>query len=425
MESYTTRRTCRVCGHGNLKELFSLGNHYVNDFPVEPNFKGIQCPIDLVLCLKCSLVQQLHTAPSDFMYTRHYWYRSGVTETMRRELRGITAAAEAFVDLKPDDVVLDIGSNDGTLLRSYSVPCIKVGVEPAINLMEEGSKGIDQFVSAFWDVGVYASVRPDGPKAKVVTAIGMFYDLEKPNEFVAGIKEALHEDGIFIAQLMCLAQTINNCDVGNFCHEHLEFYSLRSLEFLLSRQGLRIFDIEQNSVNGGSYRLYCCHGNSKRTPSEGARQRIATFMDLERDFQRPEVYEQFYQRIMASKIKVRQFIHTETSYGKKVWAFGASTKGNTLLQFYGLDERHISGASDRSPEKHGRYMVGTGIKIYSEEDARAANPDYFLVLPYAFIKEFVSREKDWLESGGKFIVPLPSFRIVSAADDSSKAFATA
>lgn len=214
------RSTCRACGASSLTPIFSLGTQYVNDFPLPADmYKAPRVPITLDLCNECTLVQLRHTAPQELLYTRHYWYRSGVTDTMRAALRDITATIEDLVDLRAGDVVLDIGSNDGTLLRSYSVPGLHtVGVEPATNLAEEGAKGVKTFINDFWPSAAY-TCKP----AKAITAIGMFYDLEDPNPFIAAIADNLSDDGLFVAQLMCLRNMVELGDVGNFAHDQLDW----------------------------------------------------------------------------------------------------------------------------------------------------------------------------------------------------------
>ena len=402
---------CRVCKSSELTELYSIGDLYVSDFVVKPE-QGFKAPLEMVMCEHCSLVQLRHTAPQEFMYTRFYWYRSGVTETMQQALRDITLSIEQRIALKPGDVVLDIGSNDGTMLRTYEEKkLITVGVEPASNLAEEGKQGLDFFINDFWDEKKYMATV--GKKAKVITAIGMFYDMEDPNEFIHDAAEVLTEDGVFVAQLMCLKNMLDTNDVGNICHEHLEFYSLAALEFLFEKNGLEMIDIEHNLVNGGSYRVYAGLKSGKVKPWAGAAERLRKFRNEEKGFDSKKVHMDFYKRVEDNKKKCVEFIKAEVKKGKSVWVYGASTKGNTILQYYGLDNSLIAGASERSPEKWGKLTVGTGIPIVSEEEARAKKPDYFLVLPYAFFDEFYKREADWRAQGGKFIVPLPEFRVVA------------
>lgn len=393
----TKRDTCRVCGSADLEPLFSLGDLYVSDFVPEPVATGIKAPLDMVLCNECTLLQLEHTAPQEIMYARHYWYRSGVTETMRRALRDITESVERRVALQDGDIVLDIGANDGTLLASYANDNLrKVGCEPANNLVDLLREVTPHVLHGFWERQAYEQMFP-GEKARVITAIGMFYDMEEPNAFIADAAAVLAADGIFIAQLMCLRPMLEKNDVGNICHEHLEYYSLESLKILFERNGLEIFEFEENDINGGSYRLFARKYRSGSIP-------------LKDDFTRQD-YMDFFARVQHNKDLCVQFIEGEVASGKKVYVYGASTKGNTILQYYGLTHESIAGAAERSPEKWGKYTVGTLIPIVDEETARR-EADYFLVLPWAFLNEFSRRESEWRAGGGKFIVPVPEFQVL-------------
>lgn len=394
---YTTRKTCRVCGSKRLAKVFSLGILYVSTFVSDPHERCIKAPLELVLCDNCTLLQLRHTAPQELLYKRYYWYRSGITDTMRRALRDIVESVEETVDLRSGDIVLDIGANDGTLLAAYGRPGLrKVGCEPADNLVDLLRKVTPSVIHDFWSYEVFARIFGQ-QKAKVITAIGMFYDMEDPNAFIGDVVTALAEDGVFVAQLMCLRPMLEKNDVGNICHEHLEYYSLGSLKYLFERNGLEIFRLEENDVNGGSYRL---HARKHRNGSIGFKERFTR-----RD------YLTFFGRVKENKRRCVEFVQREVSRGKKVYVYGASTKGNTILQYYGLTNRWIAGAAERSEEKWGKYTVGTWIPIVSEEEGRR-HADYFLVLPWAFVNEFLEREKEWRARGGRFIVPLPEFRLV-------------
>ena len=393
---------CRLCGSEDLVEAFSIGNQYINNFVSKENVtNGIKAPLDLIMCQNCSLIQLRHTAPQELLYSRFYWYRSGVTDTMVKELRDITQNIENLVDLKKDDVVLDIGANDGTLLKTYTdIGLKRIGCEPANNLINSLSDTTDYVMHDFWSYESYKkhTKKWNLGKAKVITAIGMFYDLEEPNKFINDIAKTLQKGGIFVAQLMCLSNMIEKNDLGNICHEHIEFYSLESLRYMFESNGLEIFKIDENNVNGGSYRIFARHLNKGSIIFD----EHFTIEDLRN----------FKSRIDDNKNKCVTFIKEEVKKGKTVYVYGASTKGNVILQYYNLGPDLITAASERSPEKWGKYTIGTGIPIISEEEARTAQPDYFLVLPWAFFDEFYLRESKWRSKGGKFIVPMPNFRII-------------
>ncbi|MBI4085869.1 MAG: methyltransferase domain-containing protein [Candidatus Liptonbacteria bacterium] len=394
--SYITRKTCRLCGGKKLKKILSLGKLAVSDFVTKQSKKPILAPLELVLCSnsKCGLLQLKHTAPQEIMYSRHYWYQSAVNPVIVSDLKEIARVSQKLAELKKDDVVLDIGANDGTLLKFFSPNYIRAACEPANNLQAKLKKHADKIIHDFWSYAAYKKLGI--PKAKIITAIGMFYDMENPGQFVGDAAQALADDGVFIAQLMTLKPMIEKNDVGNICHEHLEFYSYPSLMYLFEKNGLEIFKVEENSINGGSYRLFA------RKLNKGSVKYPEPKFD----------YPAFAKRLEENKRKCVEFIKREVEKGKTVYAYGASTKGNTILQYYGLTSKLITAAADKDKVKWGKFTVGTNIPIVSEEQARKKNPDYFLILPWAFTDTFVKREQIWLKNGGKFIVPIPRFRII-------------
>lgn len=353
----------------------------------------------------------------ELLYTDHYWYRSGTTQTMRNSLAEIVDVARHRADLNTGDMVLDIGSNDGTLLRNYPKDVITVGVEPAKNLAEEGRRGINFFIPEFWGGNARATLQKIiddvGKKPKIITALGMLYDLENPNCFMNDVSQVLYKDGLFVCQLMCLRNMIQANDVGNLAHEHLEFYTLRSLNNLFLNNGLRISSVIENTINGSSFRILARPSNSDYWDDNDTPISLSLQLEMEGLIDARMECKQFKAVTDRTRDLVREFILKAVAENKQVWVYGSSTKGNTIMQYYGLDDE-IVGAADKSQEKWGRYMVGTGIEIFSEDTMRKSMPDYCLVLPYAFLPEFMEREKNetWRVNGGKFIVPLPHFRVV-------------
>ena len=319
---------------------------------------------------------------------------------MKRELKDIVNNISDIIDLKKEDIILDIGANDGTMLEFFSNDFIRIGCEPANNLVEELSTRCDIVIHDFWSEKVFNQSVENltNKKAKIVCAIGMFYDLDDPNSFVSDIEKVLDEDGIFVAQLMTLAPMLLKNDLGNLCHEHIEFYSYKSLVYMYEKCGLEIFKVTENNVNGGSYRIY-------------ARKYRNGSIDYPEKATKNDLIE-FKNRIDIIKKKCVDFIKKEKLLGKVVHVYGASTKGNVILQYFGLDSSLIDYASERSPEKFGRYTIGSWIPIISESESRKLKPDYYFVLPWALFDEMYKRESDWLKSGGKFIVPFPDFKIV-------------
>ena len=394
---------CRLCLNKKLLKIYSFGNFFVSNFVLKKNInKGIKAPLNLVYCKNCKLLQLQHSAPQEIMYKKFYWYRSGITNTMKNALKDIFLATKKMSILNKDDTILDIGANDGTLLKYFKKEkYITIGCEPAKNLTKFLRRNCDYVLSNFWNSKDLKKILISKKikKPKLITAIGMFYDLEDPSKFIAEAAEVLDDNGIFIAQLMCLESMLKKNDLGNICHEHLEFYSYDSLKYLFEKNGLKIFKIEKNDVNGGSYRIFC-----KKNIS-----RSIVYKEKTNLFR----IKKFVQRIESNKKKCLTFLTNAVKKGLIIFIYGASTKGNTLLQYYGINHKLIKFAAERSPEKWGKYTIGSGIRIISEDKARKLNPNYFFVMPYAFIKEFIKREKKWLKKGGKFILPYPNFKVIN------------
>ncbi len=411
-QAVTTRQTCRSCGVSSFAAVLELGDHYVSNFVESSDGQHLpRAPLELILCQQCSLLQLRHTTPAEWLY-RQYWYKSGVNASMKAALADVSARAEEVAGLRPGDSVLDIGCNDGTLLRSYRTPGIRrVGFEPAQNLVPEAKSGTERIINDFFHAAAVA-----GEKFRVITSIAMFYDLEDPNAFVADVVRCLDEEGIWVIQMSYLPLMLSQNAFDNICHEHLEYYSLTSLRPLLERQRLALLDVETNDVNGGSFRIYVTHAGSRLKAREGAGERLQRMLSEEARLGLTErrVYEEFAQRVSRIRDKVCRSVRTEVRKGKKVSVYGASTKGNTLLQYFGLDCTVIQAAAERNPDKWGKRTVGTWIPIVSEEEARR-NSDWFLVLPWHFIEEFQTRERAFLAGGGKLLVPLPVPCIIAAA----------
>lgn len=414
---------CRVCGGGELTSILSLGDLYVSDFLDAPDkSKGIKAPLELVLCNQheggCGLLQLRHTVSCEVMY-RNYWYRSGINKTMTDELNSIAEKAAKIAKLQSNDYVIDIGANDGTLLRGYKVAGLKtIGFEPARNLEAFGTQGTTKIIVDFFNADVWKKTFGTD-RAKIITAIGMFYDLDDPNAFVSDIVKCLDDEGLLIIQMMYLPSFLERNAFDGICHEHLEYYSLQSLERLLDRHGLKVCDVEMREhINEGSVRVFIKKAGSGHSLSleAGAEERVATLRTKEASLglDHQQTYDALVKRILDAKEQVVTLIRQEVAKGKKVHGYAASTKGNTTLQFYGLTPDLIEAIADRNPQKWGKYTAGTVIPVISEEESRARKPDYYFLLAWHFLPEFLTREEGFLRKGGKFIVPMPEFRVIGS-----------
>lgn len=413
------RKRCRISGE-KLIPLFSLGKLYVSDFISlndEPKFE----PVRLKLCLgqKSGLVQLANTIPPENLY-RKYWYKSGSNQTMTNELKGIAESTQELIKTRPGNIFLDIGCNDGTLLKFLDTNLIRIGFEPAKNLVQEAKQHASLIINDFFSYKVYKKSKYGNKKAKAITSIAMFYDLDDPHSFIEDVDKVLDRNGLWVIQMSYLPLMLEQLAFDNICHEHLEYYSLSSLKYLLDLHDFRIVDCQLNDVNGGSFRIYLMKKSADvtkfaNTPyRDVAGCRVNSLLNYERtlNLDKKITYLNFYKKIKDLKNQTVNFIKKEREKGKIIWGYGASTKGNTLLQWFGLKNGLIEAIAERSPQKFNLKTVGTNIPIYSEEETRKRKPDYLLILPWHFINEFKQRESEFLKNGGKFIVPCPKFEII-------------
>jgi len=404
-----------------MKELFTLGDLYVSDFLKDGESpRGGSVEMKMMLEPETGAVRLEKIAPLDTMYGK-YWYRSGINNTMKKELKSIVNSITDIVKLNENDLWVDIACNDGTLLSNVPDNLIKVGIDPVDDSFKrESEKHANLIIQDYFTSKVFKESKFGKLKAKVITTIAMFYDLEDPKSFVNDIVEILDDNGVWVLQLSYTPLMIEQLAFDNICHEHVYYYSLFNIQKIFKECGIDIVDIQLNDTNGGSFRIYCMKENSDKTKFGTQPYRdICTFrlkstLEYERTLglDKEEVWLKFFDRINDLKEKTISFIKEEKSKGKTIWGYGASTKGNTLLQYFGLDHTLIDGIAERSIYKFGLKTVGTNIPIYSEDEMRKAKPDYLLVLPWHFINEFVERESEFLKSGGKFIVPCPTFEII-------------
>ena len=411
-------KKCRICGSRDLIPILNLGVQALSGrFPSEDEPDPPKAPLELVKCDNtkntnaCGLLQLRHSVSTEELYLHNYGYRSGINQTMRAHLKGIVQHVQEIVNLQRGDVVLDIGSNDATLLKHHMTPGLrKIGIDPTGEQFLEFYTDDIELISDYFNASNYSSVCPD-KQAKVITSIAMFYDLESPMDFVEDVKKILHPDGIWVFEQSYMPTMLKMNSFDTICQEHLEYYSLKQIEWMLKRNDMRIFDVELNDINGGSFRVYACHNNSVfKSNQEKIDKVLSKEEELKLDSEQP--YKEFKERVFRIRDELYNFLTAENAKGKSIYIYGASTKGNVLLQFCNIDHALITAAADRNPEKWGCRTPITNIPIISEEEARKAKPDYFLVLPWHFRHEFIEREADFLASGGKFIFPLPKLGIV-------------
>lgn len=393
---------CRICG-GELNVVLDLGEFYLSDFLSEGE-EAVKDTLALAECVKCGLVQLRDVPDLDFMYKDHYWYRSGLNNSMLKDLKDIVENIEKRIELNDGDIIVDLGCNDGSMLGMYTNKTLcKVGYDPAPNLKERAEKNCTHFINDYFSAITF----PYTGKAKVVTSIAMFYDLPDPNKFVQDVKSILDENGIWVIQLMDLYSMLKINGIDDLNSEHLEYYKLDDLEKLMYFNGLRIFDVEYNKVNGGSLRIYVSFPDKYPVTD-----RFYKAQEVEDDaFDSGGVsIQKLISNISIFRTKIRSFLK---KFGAdNVYALAASTKANTALQVFGLDNTWIKAIGEVNEDKFGKRTAGTNIPIIPEQEVLNANPKLIIVLAWHFIETFDKILKDYLRSGGLvlYMLPVPHVR---------------
>ncbi len=404
---------CRLCGSRKLSPALDLGNQALTGvFPKSREEEIPSGPLQLCKCDDCDLVQLRHNYDLSKLYGDTYGYRSGLNQSMVRHLHGKVKKIYSLVKLQAGDLIVDIGSNDSTLLQAYPGQGMQlVGVDPSGPKFRQYYPAHIRLIPDFFSAKLVEKAFP-GNRAKVVTSIAMFYDLERPMNFVRDIVEVLDDQGVWVFEQSYLPFMLDTNSYDTVCHEHLEYYALKQIKYMTERAGLKIVDIEFNDVNGGSFSVTAA---KQKSSYPEASQLIERTLEDERrrGLDGMETYHRFAARVLEHRGKFLELLRTLKRDGKKVLGYGASTKGNVLIQYCGLDSDLVPCIAEVNEDKFGAYTPGSKIPIVSEAQARAMKPDYFLVFPWHFKSGILQREQQFLRDGGRFIFPLPKLDVIS------------
>ena len=410
-KKYTRLAKCRINGSEDLIEVLNLGNQALTGvFPESIEDQVTEGPLNLILCPSSGLLQLGHSYDSSDMYGANYGYRSGLNGSMVEHLRRKVNSLISAVELSTGDLVLDIGSNDGTLLSHYPRHLKRVGIDPTAEKFSEFyAEGVEYIGDFFKKELLYE--RLGNIKPKIITSISMFYDLEDPFNFVKDVEAILDPTGIWHLEQSYMPSMLRTNSYDTICHEHLEYYSLEVIQSLIEKAGMKILDVTMNSINGGSFALTVAKNDSPMARNASL---IDWLIDQEHrmGLRTPRPYRLFEENVYRHREDLVRLINTLRNDGKTIAGYGASTKGNVLLQFCGFSSDHIISIAEINKDKYYRYTPGTGIPILPEHEVRSINPDYFLVLPWHFRDSIIQRELPFLNSGGKLIFPLPEIEII-------------
>lgn len=413
--NYNNIDKCRICGCSDLKEAIALKPQFLSPTFVESNtnnpLSDIKVPMSVLVCQNksCSLVQLKESTKPELLYT-NYFYRSSTNEMMKDDLKKVVNKSQEQVKLNDDDVVVDIGANDCTMIQWFPQNAFRIGVEPAKNIDWSNVSPSINIVNDFFPSPKFSKKLADR-KVKIFTSCAMFYDLDDPNAFVRSIKDHLHEDGIWCIQLSYALSMIKNLNFYDICHEHLEYYTLKTLRFLMKKNGLNLYHAEENRVNGGSALVFISHIDNKLEDSQNLKKLLKEEESM--GLYETKAYEKFYEDMSQLKDKVNTFITNENNKGNLVLGLGASTKGNVLLQFFELDKNKIPAISERQETKVGLKTLGSDIDLISEDEAHQKKPSCMLVLPWYFKEEIVEREEEYIKNGGSLLFPMPYVHLVT------------
>jgi hypothetical protein len=402
---------CRISGESDLVDILSLGDQYLTGvFPNSKEEEITKGPLDLVWAKESGLLQLKHSYDLGEMYGDNYGYRSGLNSSMVEHLTNKINSLENLVQLNSNDIVIDIGSNDATSLKAYNNPCVKVGIDPTGMKFKDYYTDDITLIPDFFTKELFTN-KFQNKKAKIVTSIAMFYDLEDPKKFANDIYEILDDNGIWHFEQSYMPSMLKTNAYDTICHEHIEFYSLKVVKELLESVNLKIIDVQTNSINGGSFAVTASRSDAIYSVNEVLIDWML-FQEKQMKLDTISPYLAFKDRIFEHRDSLRKLILSLVKSGKKVYGYGASTKGNVLLQFCEFTSEEIPFIAEVNQEKFGKYTPGTHIKIISEEEAKINKPDYFLVLPWHFKDNILAREKEYLKTGVKFIFPLPEIEII-------------
>jgi len=403
-------KNCRSCGSDKLKPAFDLGLQKLTGvFPSKLSEKIPSGSLALVFCNNCKLLQLENSFDPIKMYGDNYGYMSSLNLSMVRHLKKKALKINSMLNLETNDLVVDIGSNDGTFLSFFSKKLKLIGIDPTIKKLSKFYRKDIFKIPTFFSAKNLKKITLK--KVKVVTSISMFYDLENPLIFANEIHDVLDKDGIWHLEQSYMPMMLKNNSYDTICHEHLEYYSLFSIKYIFDKIGFKIIDLEFNDINGGSFSITVAKKESKHIE---VKKIVEWLLHKEKLFKYNEMssYKIFYKNIKKHKEIFRDLLLNLKDMKKKVIGYGASTKGNVILQFCNIDNKLLPYIAEVNKFKHGRYTPGTGIKIIPETQARKMNPDYFLVMPWHFKNFILGKEKKFLNNNKKLIFPLPDIEII-------------
>jgi hypothetical protein len=407
----TVLTACRLCGSSALEQVLDLGEHALTGvFPASPDEDVPTAPLVLVRCRSCTLLQLAHSFEPTELYGDNYGYRSGLNASMVEHLGREARGLETLVELSPGDVVLDIGSNDGTLLSSYTTKNLRrVGIDPTAARFADYYPEDAVVAADFFSAASFQKV--SNMPARIITSIAMFYDLESPVAFARDVRACLAPDGVWHFEQAYMPSMLSSTGYDTVCHEHLEYYSLATVRRIVEEAGLEIVEVRFNRVNGGSFAVTAAHPGSALAPRRALLDWFAAREErLGLDTEEP--FRTFAERVFRHRDELVDLLGVLRADDARVLGYGASTKGNVVMQFCGLTSADVEAIGDVNPYKFGRVTPGSLIPIVEESEMHERRPDFLVVFPWHFRETVIAREEEFLQGGGRLVFPLPEIEIL-------------
>ena len=404
---------CRICKNKKLEKILDLGEMPLANAFVDKNQIGqkeVSYPLRVVWCESCGLLQIDEIVPPEILF-KNYIYVSGTSEALRKHFEGLVTEVVINSKLSNESLIVDIGSNDGTLLKEFKKVDSKViGVEPAINIAKIAEESGVKTINDFFSEDVAKKIVKENGKADAIIATNVFAHIFDLDESLKGVSYLLKDEGIFVIEVPYLVDLLENVEFDTIYHEHLSYFAVRPLKRLFKERDFKIVDIERVKIHGGTIRVFVSKRKSRYNINGNVNRLIS--LEIEKGLNEVTVYKKFAGRVEKLKEDLVSLLQRLKSENKKVIGYGAAAKGNTLLNYYHIGPELIDFIVDLSPMKQNKFTPGTHISIFSPEQIYEAKPDYMLILAWNFADEIMKQQTKFKEMGGKFILPLPEVKII-------------
>lgn len=402
---------CRICSSPDLSNVLDLGEMpLANEFLDSPTEEEKEYPLRVVWCQNCGLMQIDEVVPPEELFSE-YVYVSGTSERLQNHFNNLVSEIDELYSTLNGRKVLDIGSNDGTLLKGFENHDYDViGVEPASNIAEIARENGVETINEFFNEEVAFRIQKNYGRRDVITATNVFAHTHNVHSFLKGVSKLLADDGIFVIEVPYLVDLLENVEFDTIYHEHLSYFAVRPLKTLLEKHGFKILNIKRIDIHGGSIRLYSTKDSSWQNANSSAKKLIR--IEMEKGLDELATYKSFAHRVERLKTSLLDLLSKLKGSGHTIAGYGAAAKGNTLLNYYSIGQEMLEYIADQNTLKQGLYTPGTHVKVVSPNRIYQDTPDEIVILAWNFAEEIMKQQSDFKEMGGRFVLPVPEVRVI-------------